>query len=178
MEIHSQHTAGAQGKLTIRVHQPATPGTQAQPPQNLGHPGSGPQPGHDDNTWSTEPPHPASAAGPSGRRRLPWPPFLDWAWPVIENRTPWTHTALRGQMWSGYGAWASPALSAHKELLAFSPSCPHQNPPRTPWVHAAPGIHCLMPVNTPNTSLTAPTTQMRKLRPEHPAKGSLKAGSL
>lgn len=54
------HTAGAQGKLTIRVHQPATAGTQAQPPQNLGHPGSGPQPdgGIDDNTPAQTPAQP------------------------------------------------------------------------------------------------------------------------
>lgn len=85
MEIHSQHTAGAQGKLTIRVHQP-TPGTQAQPPQDLGHPGSGPQPGHDDNTWNTDPPQPSLCSRTQWRCRLPWP--------VIENRMPWTHTAL------------------------------------------------------------------------------------
>ena len=89
------HTSGTQGNLTIRVHQPATPGTQAQHPQNLGHPGSGPQPygGINDNTPCTDP-RPASAVGPSGKHRLLWPPSLDRAWPVIENRMPWTHTAI------------------------------------------------------------------------------------
>ena len=118
-------------------------------------------------------PAPASEARPSGRRRPPSPTGLGdcLSW---RTESP-GHTALhpdppRTEL-EGIQGMGLPCVSPPVSLPAFTPSCLHHFPPRTPWAHAAPGIHCVMTVNTHNISLAAPTIQMRKLRPKAPSKG-------
>lgn len=149
MEIHSQHTAGAQGKLTIGFTSPpqdpgsATPGPrtpQAQAPSlvMMTIPG-------------LQTPQPSLCLGTQWRCRLPWP--------VIENRMPWTHTAhcrpSEDRCGGGYGVWAS-SVECPQGAPSFQPFRSTPKPSTHTLGGAAPGIHCLMPVNTPNTSLTAP----------------------